>query len=149
MKSLNKFTILLLFAIFLFNFQATAQDADRDQNKQQSSENVLDLINGREDLSTFSDLIEEAQLRGTLEEGGPFTILAPTNEAFEKWGVNLDELKQNKERLRDVVLSHIHQGHASAEVMNEFRNTMIKDGNLEASNGIIHVVSVVVRSNMK
>ena len=66
-----------------------------------------------DDLSTFVRLLENAGLAEIFMCPGPFTALAPTNEAFEALDSDtLAELllSENNEKLQDILLYHIVPG---------------------------------------
>jgi uncharacterized surface protein with fasciclin (FAS1) repeats len=46
--------------------------------------NVIDAIGGLREFAEFSDLVQRAGLTETLRGAGPFTVLAPTNEAIRR-----------------------------------------------------------------
>jgi uncharacterized surface protein with fasciclin (FAS1) repeats len=67
------------------------------------------------DVSTLVKAVTAADLVSTLEGPGPFTVFAPTNEAFaELPGGTLDDLMkpENKEKLKAILLYHVHAGDA-------------------------------------
>ena len=75
--------------------------------------NVLDAARDNPDLSTFVSLIEAADLQDLFLCAGPFTVLAPTNDAFAALDPALvDELllPENQELLQEVLLYHILPG---------------------------------------
>ena len=45
---------------------------------------LADAIAAQPQLTTFNSLIIKAGLKDTLTRGGPFTVFAPSNEAFTK-----------------------------------------------------------------
>ena len=62
----------------------------------------------REGATTLVDLVVKAGLAETLNGDGPFTIFAPTNEAFEKLPQSdLEQLLANPEALKKVLLYHV------------------------------------------
>src|SRR5476651_2029062 len=65
------------------------------------------------DVSTLVKAVEAADLVSTLQGPGPFTVFAPTNEAFAALpqGTLNDLLKpENKDKLRAILLYHVHPG---------------------------------------
>ena len=61
-----------------------------------------------EGASTLIDLLEQADLLGELTGEGPFTVFAPTNEAFSKLDRNLvTTLTDDPDLLRSVLLYHV------------------------------------------
>jgi uncharacterized surface protein with fasciclin (FAS1) repeats len=125
-------------------------------------------------FNTLAQALQAADLAGTLNGGGPFTVFAPTDEAFQKLeqanpGI-LDELLSNPEKLRPILLLHVVEGEVPSSVavgligttqksVNgldlEFRSTtegvglqinnaVVTDVDEYAKNGIIHVVEDVI-----
>jgi uncharacterized surface protein with fasciclin (FAS1) repeats len=83
--------------------------------------NVFETMKENKDLSTFVQLLEEAGLTDIFKCPGPFTCLAPTNEAFD----SLDSgtlaellLPDNSEKLQDLLLYHFIPGLYLAEDFN-------------------------------
>ena len=74
-----------------------------------SSNDLSDNINRMNELSTFSGLLAKADLIQILKKPGPFTIFAPTNEAFNKLPPGL--LNELMDRQKDLFCgSHIVAG---------------------------------------
>ena len=70
---------------------------------------------GMEQVTTVVAAIKAAGLVDTLKGKGPFTVFAPTNAAFDKLpkGTVDDLLKpENKEKLKSILLYHVHAGDA-------------------------------------
>ena len=127
---------------------------------------VADTIAHNPSLSTFSSLITQASLSATLQGPGPFTVFAPSNDAFKLLpATTLDELKKHPEKLRNVLAFHIIPGKLMA---NEVKNssvktlnganialskagdfvtaeeTMVEQKDIQASNGLIHIIDGVL-----
>jgi uncharacterized surface protein with fasciclin (FAS1) repeats len=105
-----------------------------------------------------------------LSNAGPFTVFAPTNEAFDKLpkGTVEDLMKpENKEKLKDILQYHVYVGGLSTtllqdgQTLNEVNGQNITiqksaDGkitingkahiiaSIPASNGIVHVIDEVL-----
>jgi transforming growth factor-beta-induced protein len=136
--------------------------------------NILEVAGEAGSFSTLAAAIEAAGLTGALSGAGPFTVFAPTDEAFAKLpqGTVEDLLKpENKEKLAAILKFHVIPGTIYAEqVVNlkdsgrtlqgqsfQIRN---KDGtvsignkaatagvictDVEASNGVIHIIDTVL-----
>lgn len=74
---------------------------------------ALARVNG---LSTLADAIEIAGLVKTVNTGGPFTVFAPTNEAFAALPAEtLESLLNDPAALADVLLYHVVPGRLLAE----------------------------------
>jgi uncharacterized surface protein with fasciclin (FAS1) repeats len=91
---------LLLLALAL---PAQAQDADR--------QTILEIAM---DTPTFSTLVQAVQAAGLVDElsgDGPFTILAPTNDAFDALPSGaLEDLLEDTSRLRTLLGYHVIEG---------------------------------------
>jgi uncharacterized surface protein with fasciclin (FAS1) repeats len=129
--------------------------------------NVVDTTKAAANLTTFARAIEAAGLTDTLNEAGPYTIFAPTDEAFAKLPAGtLDGWMKDKETLRKVLLHHIVSGKVSASdvaamqsakalegpslVIKSSNNKVMIDGagiaqpDIAASNGVIHAIDTVL-----
>ena len=143
---------------------------------------VVDVAAGNEDFSTLVAAVEQAGLVETLSGEGPFTVFAPTNEAFtaalEMMGMTADELLASEDLssiltyhvvagklLAADVLAAVEAGGGTAEVetVNGAPITVeVVDGNvvingtatvtmtdLEAGNGVVHVIDAVLTPPME
>jgi uncharacterized surface protein with fasciclin (FAS1) repeats len=75
-----------LFALALavgLTFAAAQADAPAAPAAPEMHGSVLDVAAGHADISTLTEAVTRAQLDVTLGDEGPYTIFAPTNEAFE------------------------------------------------------------------
>jgi hypothetical protein len=107
----------------------------------------------------------QAELVATLQGEGPFTVFAPTDEAFAAAGIDLAALDtpEGKATLTDILLYHVHAGSVMAAdlsnglpiAMVNGDNTTVGDGailnganitlaDVKASNGVIHVIDMVL-----
>lgn len=116
--------------------------------------------------------VQAAELVETLKSEGPFTVFAPTDDAFNALGDTLTTLllPENKAQLTDILLYHVVPGKVmaadvvgldgqSAEtalagksisikidggnvILNDSVNVIITD--IETSNGVIHVIDAVL-----
>jgi len=117
-------------------------------------------------FKTLTAAIEAAGLQEALTEGGPFTVFAPTDEAFAKLPEGtVEALLADPEALKQVLLYHVADGTVLAEdvVKLESAKTLngqkvaiqTKDGvkinnasviktDIMAKNGVIHVIDTVL-----
>jgi transforming growth factor-beta-induced protein len=133
---------------------------------------IVDIALGNDDFSMLVSLLQQADLVETLQGEGPFTVFAPTNDAFQSLldalNITAADLMAQPE-LSKVLLYHVVSGNimstdlvdgTSAPTINgEMINidlsngVMINDSNviiadLEATNGVVHVIdSVLVPTN--
>lgn len=146
---------------------STAQET-REPKK---TRDVVDTAVASKDHTTLVELIKAAGLVAALKEEGPFTVFAPTNDAFAKLPKEtLDSLKkpENKEKLAKILKLHVVSGKVMAQqvlTMNdksvktlagEEIKITVKDGkvmvnnstvtktDIDCSNGVIHVVDTVL-----
>jgi len=77
-------------------------------NEQQMSRTILNVAKSNEDFKTLVHAIEVAALADTLKGQGPFTIFAPTDEAFRNLPTGtVDGWMKDPSKLRNVVTYHI------------------------------------------
>lgn len=129
------------------------------------TENITSGIN----LSTFASIIRHAGVVEQLAGAGPFTVFAPSNDAFEALPENdLENLMkpENRQRLRELVNNNIVTGALSVNDLQDGatlrtvggaqlqvskrNNTVVVNGaevtqaNVMSKNGVIHVVNKVL-----
>lgn len=131
---------------------------------------VVEVLGSSPDFSTLVAAIGAADLTETLSGTGPYTIFAPTNEAFAAMDpAMLEDLMkpENKDKLVTVLSYHVVPGKLSSsdlagksEPLASLNNKdMLVDGtgdnlmvntstvtmgDIEASNGVIHVIDTVL-----
>jgi len=72
--------------------------------------NVVDVLAQDSRFSTLVELLKIARLADALQEAGPFTVFAPTNDAFNELGSDaVLEMKENNRVLKSVLLNHVTQ----------------------------------------
>lgn len=76
-------------------------------------QSIVDIAAGSEDFSILVAALQQANLVEALQGEGPFTVFAPTNEAFTKLlgelQITADDLL-NHPQLADVLLYHVVSG---------------------------------------
>lgn len=140
MKILSNF---LFAAIFAFASSLTF-GVFTSEAQQVAGDDVISVVNSSDNHTVFADLIAEAELTETLQQPGPFTVLAPTDEAFEPISNEIEEIKQNPQQLQNVIINHLFQGKASSEEVETNFGIEVKDGDIDASNGVIHSIDEVL-----
>jgi len=136
---------------------------------EEPSNTIVDIAAGNPDFSTLVAAVLAADLAEALSGEGPFTVFAPTNEAFAKLPAGtLDSLllPENKQALIDILLYHVVSGSVlAADVVNlteaetllgknvaikvDMGKVMINEANVVATdiiadNGVIHVIDSVI-----
>ena len=159
MKVLRVFSALVLML-----FTASAASA--------MSKDIVDTAAGAGQFKTLVAAVEAAGLVDTLKGDGPFTVFAPTDEAFAKLpdGTVDDLLKpENKDKLVAILTYHVVPGKIMSgdisgkstevkTVQGDMLSIDATDGvkvdkakvvkaDISASNGVIHVIDTVVMPN--
>ena len=102
--------------------EVVTEDTATDSTDAAAPQTIVDIAAGNPDFSTLVSLVTTAGLAETLSGEGPFTVLAPTNAAFEalaaKMGVTIEELSTtltaDVELLKKVLTSHVIAGKVMA-----------------------------------
>ena len=147
-------------AVTLAGSPAAAQQAPRD---------IVETAEAAGSFKTLTKALQAADLVETLKGAGPFTVFAPTDEAFAKLpAATLSDLlkPENKAKLRRILTYHVVQGRVSSADVVKLDTaksaagdsigikvngaTVTVDGarvvkaDIAASNGVIHVVDAVM-----
>lgn len=137
---------------------------------QKKAPSVVDIATSDKNLSTLVSALKAAGLVDALKGEGPFTVFAPTNAAFENLSDRtLEDLMkpENKTRLQDLLKNHVIQGRQMAQDIadrsslssmsgEDYRirasgeqvrigDATVRQTDLEAENGIVHVIDRVLR----
>ena len=131
-------------------------------------ENIVEIASGNKDFTTLVAAVVAAGLAETLSGEGPFTVFAPTNEAFAKLPAGtVEELvkPENREKLASILTYHVVAGKALSSDLSDGQSIKTVNGqevkvsvgdnvkvdgavvttpDLEASNGVIHVIDSVI-----
>lgn len=144
--------------------------AAEEQPMEETQPDIVALASETEALSTLVAAVKAADLVSTLQGEGPFTVFAPTNEAFDALPEGtLESLLQpeNKEQLTSILTYHVVQGEVKSTDLSDGMNAatvngaqitvsiagdgtvMINDAtvvqpDVEASNGVVHVIDQVI-----
>ena len=138
-----------------------------------NKQTIVDVAVGNPDFSTLVTALKAADLVGTLQGDGPFTVFAPTNAAFAKLPAGTVEnlLKpENKDQLVAVLTYHVVAGEVKAADVVKLTEAATVNGqnidintsngvtvgnaangtatvvttDIDASNGVIHVIDSVI-----
>lgn len=127
---------------------------------------VADTIARDPQLSTLHSLVQRAGLADTLKAAGPYTLFAPTNEAFQSVPAKtMDELAKDPAKLKDLVTFHVlparvaaaHVKTGNAKTVQGANLTlaragdfvtveeaMVQKADIAATNGVVHKVDRVL-----
>jgi uncharacterized surface protein with fasciclin (FAS1) repeats len=106
--------------------------------------NVVDVINDSEDHTVFAQMLADTELDNVIAQQGPFTVVAPTDAAFEALGTDLEQIQADPERMQNIVIGHLFQGEVPATDVEPALEVEVADGDIPASNGLVHVVDEVI-----
>jgi len=145
---------------------AGGQEAVKDD---ESAKDVVKIAVGSKDHTTLVAALKQADLVTSLSNAGPFTVFAPTNDAFNKLPAGtVDGLMKDdkKEDLQNILQYHVAVSTMKAETFTDGQTigmvngdnvtVNVKDGkvtlngnahivaSIPASNGIIHVIDAVL-----
>lgn len=157
-KMLAMFAAVLVLAAF----------TKKDITKEKGVATIVEIASANENLSTLVTAIEAASLVETLSGDGPFTVFAPTNDAFAALPEGkLDDLlkPENKEKLKSILTYHVVEGKVWSSDLEDGQavatvegsdilisvddsGAMVNGGNIaeadiEASNGVVHIIELI------
>jgi uncharacterized surface protein with fasciclin (FAS1) repeats len=127
---------------------------------------IVDVAVGSDSFKTLVAAVVAANLVDTLKSPGPFTVFAPTDDAFAKLPPGtIHTLLQNIPQLTRILTYHVASGKymkADLEKMRvvtsiegspipidcsdgfEVKNANVLQGDIEVDNGVIHVIDTVI-----
>lgn len=163
-KLMHVFTAVMFTAMAALSMPGSAMD-----HAHKSGDDIVDVAVANGNFKTLAAALQAAGLVDVLKGEGPFTVFAPTDEAFAKLpaGTVEDLLKpENLDKLKAVLTYHVVAGKVAAADVVKLTNATtvngadvnitVNDGNVDindstvvmadvmASNGIIHVVDTVL-----
>ena len=171
MKVFKK-SALLFAAMFAVALNASAQVGHPGGHDEMAKANIVEVAAGNDSFTTLVAAVKAAGLVDTLAGEGPFTVFAPTDEAFAKLPAGTVEtlLKpENRDQLIAVLTYHVVPGKVMAAdvvtldtattVQGEAVDITVSDSgvtvdnanviatDVAASNGVIHVIDAVILPN--
>ena len=161
-------SILLVLSFIVIPKSSVFADPNPSTN---SSTDIVDTASNNDQLKTLVSALQAAGLVDTLKGDGPFTIFAPSDNAFANLpaGSLADLLKpENKNSLKDTLLYHVFNGKVNSQDASNLNGQEInmangkkakitvKDGkvfingaevvtpDINSKNGIIHIIDTVL-----
>ncbi len=129
MKSIKFFTVMLASAFFMnSSFAQMEKTVEVGGAPMYPSKNIVENAVNSKDHTTLVAAVKAAGLVETLESAGPFTVFAPTNEAFDKLPKGTVETlvkPENKQMLTGILTYHVVAGKLDSKTLAE----KIKEGN--------------------
>ena len=167
MKTLKTFFAALIISSFVFSGNVSAQCATDTEEKKSSD--IVDLAVSTEFLSTLVTAVKAGDLVETLKGNGPFTVFAPTNDAFSALPEGTLErllLPENKDKLVAILSYHVVPGKVKSTDLSDgmkaktvqgsnievdisesgvkVNDASVTTADIEASNGVVHVIDKVI-----
>ena len=164
MKMLSVSRLILLFLVLglvVLGLNVPSRAAE--------TKDIVDTAVGAGSFNTLVAAVKAAGLVDTLKGKGPFTVFAPTDDAFKKLppGTLEDLLKpENKEKLKGILTYHVVAGKVMAKDVVKMKSAKTVNGqsvtismkdkdvmvdnakvvktDIDCSNGVIHVIDTVV-----
>ena len=160
---MKKFFTIVMFVTSLTTGFITAAKADGHMA------DIVDTAIATDQFNTLATALEAAGLVETLKGEGPFTVFAPTDEAFKK--IDQATLKnllnpENKDKLIAVLTYHVVSGKVmSSDITGDIESATLNGKNIaiklmngkvmineatvigadvEATNGVIHIIDTVL-----
>ncbi|GAE34162.1 fasciclin domain-containing protein [Halalkalibacter akibai] len=157
MKKFKGFIMMLVFMVVMSTSMAVlAEEGD-----------IVDTAIAADDFNTLVAAVQAAELVEALKGDGPFTVFAPTDEAFATLLNELDMTAEEllaSEELANILLYHVVAGNVKSadledgmevetlngeKVIISLDPVQVNDANvitadIEASNGVIHVIDSVL-----
>ncbi|MFO1435107.1 MAG: fasciclin domain-containing protein [Gammaproteobacteria bacterium] len=131
-----------------------------------TTQDIVDTFLAAGDFKTLSNALKAADLVGTLKSAGPYTVFAPTDEAFKKLPTGtIEDLLKDKVKLTSILNHHIISGKfmakdvksgdtktANGDMLNvatssegvTVDNAKITTPDIDATNGVIHSIDKLV-----
>lgn len=141
-------------------------------NYAKKQSDIVDTAVSAGTFNTLAAALQAGDLVGTLKSDGPFTVFAPTDEAFAKLPAGTVEmllLPENKDKLVAILTYHVVPGEVFAAEVVTMQSAPTANGSdlairvvdetvfindsrvvatdIKASNGVIHVVDSVILPN--
>lgn len=163
---------LLNVAVLVAFFVTSAFTANKNTTIYADND-IVDLAVQTDFLSTLVAAVQAGDLVDVLKGDGPFTVFAPTNEAFAKLPAGTVEnlLKpENKAQLVAVLTYHVVPGKVYSKDLKDgmkaktaqgseititlkdgkamVNNATVTAADIEASNGVVHVIDTVILPKM-
>jgi len=168
MKTIGKKFLSIAAIALIAGLTLTSCDDDDDDDMMLPTNDIVALATSTSDLSTLVTAITTADLTSVLQGDGPFTVFAPTNDAFDNLedGV-LETLLDNPDLLAEVLQYHVVSGKVMSTdlsngdvatllsgksinvsimdgVVTLNNNAMVTNADNEASNGVVHIIDEVL-----
>lgn len=171
---MKKSIVLTLASLFTLSMGSVAfadhhgdAHGDKKHEMHHAKMDIVDTAVKAGQFKTLAAALTAADLVKVLKGEGPFTVFAPTDEAFAKLPKGtVEALLKDKKKLTEILLYHVVKGKVPAEAVVKMKSAKtvagsdvsikVKDGmvylnnakvvktDIMTSNGIIHVIDTVI-----
>jgi len=147
--------------------ESMSEPMNSSMSEDASSSTIVDLASSSGKFNTLVQAVEAADLTATLSEPGPYTVFAPTDEAFAQLPAGaLDYLlePENEDLLKQVLTYHVVPGEVTSDGLYTggisalsgglavgvydsgvvINNASVTEADMQASNGVVHEVNRVL-----
>ncbi|MCW8983855.1 MAG: fasciclin domain-containing protein [Thermoanaerobaculales bacterium] len=168
-KSLLVVAVIALFAVSPA-FAHCGKCGTGEAHNHVAEASTSDIVGVASSAGSFNTLLAAAKAAGlvdTLQSEGPFTVFAPTDEAFAKLPAGtVENLLANPDQLKQILLYHVVPGKVTASDVVSLssattaqgsdiaiavkgdtvmiNNARVTQADVMASNGVIHVIDTVI-----
>ena len=162
-KTFKRITTSVFLVLSLFVFSGVQASA-------QATQNIVEIASGNDDFETLVTAVTTAELQGVLAGPGPFTVFAPTDDAFAALPDGLVEallLPENRSTLIEILQYHVVSGSVDAAQVVTLNSATTLEGSdvsiavdggnvtlngsvnvtqtdIAATNGFIHIIDGVL-----
>lgn len=158
----------LALSIIAFCFLAATPLSTESGETVHNHNNIVSIASGADNLSTLVTAVQAAGLVETLQSEGPFTVFAPTNEAFAALPDGTLEsllLEENRDKLVQILTYHVVPGKVMSTDLEDgmmaetvegssitvdlsngvaIDNANVVTADIEADNGVVHIIDSVI-----
>ncbi|MFZ0545243.1 MAG: fasciclin domain-containing protein [Candidatus Promineifilaceae bacterium] len=156
-------TFLALSLLIGAGSVSAQEESTPPQSQTETTQTIYEVIQNEPELASFKALVDAAALSDNLQQDGPFTVFAPTNEAWAAFDVKAD----TDATMTDILLYHILNGDYSTSELTDkeavatlagkyiFFNTAedgvvlnetvpVTTAEIQATNGVVHIIDTVL-----
>jgi len=153
----------VILTSLIFSFPSFANEHKENESKK----DIVTIAIESGKFNTLAKALSETGLVETLQGEGPFTVFAPTDEAFGKLPEGtIESLLKDKETLKSILLYHVVSGKVTSDQVVKLNkaetlsgknisittnddgvvinNSKVISADVMAKNGVIHIIDTVL-----
>jgi uncharacterized surface protein with fasciclin (FAS1) repeats len=163
----NISSLRLIISAVLFSFMFSSLLISGDNKGDSSKKDIVTIAVESGKFNTLAKALTETGLVEALKGKGPFTVFAPTDEAFAKLPKGtIEALLKDKEALKKILLYHVVSGKVTSKEVVKLNkaetlegqnvkiqitdgsvmtnNSKVTTADVMASNGVIHIIDTAL-----